>query len=188
MIIEFILLKQWGEQMCIQDILQSNTMVCCIFFAQKCRHVFYIFELKGSPAHIKTGSETSLIFGTSSRIRIGIYICEELDLELDTRFHLCVELKMRLKKKKKKRKKKTRTSANQRSTGSKLLQSRLPRYLFHDLVLFLSYFCNKILWTRIKSDSFRNQNQNWNNLFLEKSHSNSWFHLNMKLELKPKSF
>ncbi len=91
--------------MCIQDILQSNTMVCCIFFAQKCRHVFYIFELKGSPAHIKTGSETSLIFGTSSRIRIGIYICEELDLELDTRFHLCVELKMRLKKKRKKEKK-----------------------------------------------------------------------------------
>ncbi len=66
------------------NILQSKTMVCCIFFAQKCGHVFYIFELKWSPAHIKTGSETSLIFGTSLRIRIGIYICEEeLDLELD---------------------------------------------------------------------------------------------------------
>jgi len=38
---------------CIQDILQSNTMVCRIFVAQKCGHAFYIVELKWSPACIK---------------------------------------------------------------------------------------------------------------------------------------
>ncbi len=39
---------------------------------------FIYLNSSEAPAH---WSETSLIFGTNSRIRIGIYICEELDLE-----------------------------------------------------------------------------------------------------------
>jgi hypothetical protein len=36
-------------RMCSQDILQFNTIMCPILFAQMCGHVLYIDELKGSP-------------------------------------------------------------------------------------------------------------------------------------------
>jgi hypothetical protein len=72
LIIEFILLKQWGEQ-CAFKIFSNLTPWFVAYFLPKNvgKNTFYIFEPKWSPARIKTGSETSLIFGTSSRIRIG---------------------------------------------------------------------------------------------------------------------
>jgi hypothetical protein len=36
-------------KMCTQDILQFNTIMCPILFAQMCGHVLYIDELKRSP-------------------------------------------------------------------------------------------------------------------------------------------
>jgi hypothetical protein len=52
LIIESILLKQWNVQCAPKNAhliySQFSMTICPIFFAQKCEHILYIFELKKS--------------------------------------------------------------------------------------------------------------------------------------------
>jgi len=56
--------------MCTQDFLQFNTIICPIFFAQKCGHVLHIGDLKGSLSHINVLVPTHS--GTLKKLSINV--------------------------------------------------------------------------------------------------------------------